>query len=65
MIMSENKARDDKYINKRQPYEIDYIINQYPVKDQAAVKKAIEKGDYQSHEELYKKLASKGIKKKS
>jgi hypothetical protein len=63
--MSENKARDDKFINKNQPYEIDFILNQYKAKDQAVVKKAIEKGDYQSHEELYKKLAKQGITKKS
>jgi hypothetical protein len=63
--MPENKARDDKFINKREPHEIDFILNQYKAKNQAEVRKAIEKGDYQSHEELYKKLAKKGIMKKS
>jgi hypothetical protein len=63
--MPGNKARDDKFINKDQKHEIDFILDQYGPKDQSEVKKAIEKGNYQSHDELYKKLARKGIKKKS
>jgi hypothetical protein len=62
--MSENKARDDEFINKGEPYESEFILNQYAVKDHAAVMKAIEKGNYQTHEELYQKLAGQGIHKK-
>jgi hypothetical protein len=63
--MSEDKARDDKFINKDEPYEVNFILGQYDVKDQAEVKKAIEKGKYQSHDEIYNALAQRGIKRKS
>jgi hypothetical protein len=62
--MSEDKARDDGFINKGEDHEIDFILAQYAVKDHAAVMKAIEDGDYQPHEDLYDKLAGQGIKRK-
>jgi hypothetical protein len=62
--MPDNKARDDKFINKDEKHEIAFILSQYKPKDQSEVKKAIEKGNYQSHDELYKKLERKGIRRK-
>ena len=63
--MTENKARDDKFINKDQKYEPDFILGQYNLADHPEIIKAIEQGNYQTHDELYKALAAKGIKKKS
>jgi hypothetical protein len=62
--MSEDKARDDKFINKDEPHEIDFILDQYEVKDHIAVMKAIEAGNYLTHKELYDKLARQEIQKK-
>lgn len=62
--MQENKNRDDKYINKEEDYEIDYIKSQYDKKYHEKIDAEIDKGNYQSHDELYKSLSKKGIKRK-
>lgn len=52
--MADNKARDDKFINKNQKHEIKYEQGKYPKKYEDIVKKEIEKGNYQTHKELEK-----------
>jgi hypothetical protein len=64
LIMPDDKARDDKYINKNESYEVKFILAQYAQKDWPEVKQAIMDTDYQTHDELYKRLARKGIKRK-
>lgn len=62
--MADNKARDDKFINKNQKHEIKYEQGKYPKKYEDIVKKEIEKGNYQTHKELEDKLKNKGVNKK-
>lgn len=62
--MADNKARDDKFINKKQKHEIKYEQGKYPKKYADIVKKEIEKGNYQTHTQLEQNLKNKGINKK-
>lgn len=62
--MPENKNRDDRYVNKEEDYERDYIKSQYDKKYHEKIDAEIDKGNYQSHDKLYKLLLKKGIEKK-
>ena len=62
--MSEDKKRDDKFVNKEEYYERDYVKSKYDEKYHREIDAEIDKYNYQSHDELYEALSEKGINKK-
>lgn len=62
--MSENKKRDDEFINKTEKYERDYEKGKYPKKYSDIVEEKIDEGRYQTHSELEEKLKNEGVNKK-
>jgi len=62
--MAENKARDDKFVNKGEPYERDFIKKQYSPTHSDEIDKIIDKQKYVTHDDIYKKLKEKGFRRK-
>lgn len=61
--MREDKARGDKFLNKDEKYEVDYIVNQYPKENRVKIRELIRRDDlpnYSTHDEVYKYLKTNG-----
>jgi hypothetical protein len=61
--MAENKTRDDTFINKKQDYEVKFILDQYPQEYHDIIRMEIKKKTYQSHDDLYARLSQMGIER--
>lgn len=67
--MSNSGKSDHKHINFSQPWEINYVVQQYPKKDRLEIRELLNdlaknKGsDNMTHDEVYEYLSSYGYEK--